>query len=81
MSANRRTLDTTQYTEHFDFISSKFEQTVNNINNTTPYEILFKEYNKSWVQYCEKSDCQALDPKAFYAKYKPYEPEEKKKRT
>jgi hypothetical protein len=68
--------EVSKHLEHFNFLSEKFEKTVSDINNNTPYEILFKEYNKSWVQYCNKVDWEVLDPRAFHGKYAPYNPSE-----
>lgn len=62
--------------DFFDTLSKEFEKRVNDVNNRTPYEVLFKEYNNTWVKYVAKVDVPVLDGYAFYGRYKPYNPSE-----
>ena len=71
--------------DFFDTLSKEFEKRVNDINNNTSYEVLFKEYNNTWIKYVKRVDVPVLDSYAFHGRYKPYDPsgeleEEKPKR-
>jgi hypothetical protein len=65
-----------KHLDFFDTLSKQFEKRVNDINNPTPYEALFKEYNNTWIKYVKKVDVPVLDSYAFHGRYKPYNPSE-----
>ena len=62
--------------DFFDTLSKEFEKRVNDINNSTSYEVLFKEYNNTWIKYVNRVNVPVLDSYAFHGRYKPYDPSE-----